>query len=81
MARTRIEKKHPRAKKMPSTRGLSPKQQKRYRRLFNKKPSEMAAWRQADISSHTPNPGAKGNYSQAGGSSGTRTRLPTRGNK
>ena len=72
-------------KKPLGTRRLTPKERQRLksrmRRRDVREQARKAAWAEADISTHTPNPGAKGNYSMAGGSSGDSERLPTRGQR
>jgi len=68
-------------KKPLGTRKLTPKERQRLKSWMQRERVRKAAWAEADISSHTPNPGAKGNYSMAGGSSGTSRRLPTKGQR
>jgi len=72
-------------KKPLGTRKLTPKERQRLKSWMQRKEAQervrKAAWAEADISTHTPNPGAKGNYSMARGSSGTSRKLPTKGQR
>ena len=67
------------------TRKLTPKESQVMRDRMAKRQIRgqvrKSAWAEADVSTHTPNPGAKGNYSRAGGSSGSSRRLPTKGQR
>ena len=72
-------------KKPIGTRKATPKEvqrlKKRLQRKAAREQARKSAWAEADISTHTPNPGAKGNYSMAGGASGRSRRVPTKGQR